>query len=50
MSTARIDRHLPHKEAEVALVFGGDDPGTSGPLTYGQLHHEVCLMANVLKG
>jgi acetyl-CoA synthetase len=44
-----IDRHLPHKKDEVALVFEGDDPGTSDTLTYGQLHEEVCRMANVLK-
>jgi acetyl-CoA synthetase len=44
-----IDRHLPHRKDDVALVFEGDDPGTSSTLTYGQLHDEVCRMANVLK-
>ena len=44
-----IDRHLPAKKDDVALVFEGDEPGTSSALTYGQLHEEVCRMANVLK-
>uniref|UniRef100_B0T280 Acetyl-coenzyme A synthetase n=1 Tax=Caulobacter sp. (strain K31) TaxID=366602 RepID=B0T280_CAUSK len=44
-----IDRHLPHRKDEVALIFEGDEPGVSSTLTYGQLHEEVCRMANVLK-
>jgi acetyl-CoA synthetase len=44
-----IDRHLPHKKDEVALVFEGDEPDVSSSMTYGQLHDEVCRMANVLK-
>lgn len=44
-----LDRHLPAKKDDVALIFEGDEPGTSSTLTYGQLHEEVCRMANVLK-
>jgi len=44
-----LDRHLPHRKDEVALIFEGDEPGVSSTLTYGQLHEEVCRMANVLK-
>ena len=44
-----IDRHLPARENEVALIWEGDDPGDSKTITYGQLHEEVCRMANVLK-
>ena len=44
-----LDRHLPHRKDEVALIFEGDEPGVSSTLTYGQLHEQVCRMANVLK-
>ncbi len=44
-----LDRHLPHRKDEVALIFEGDEPGVSFKLTYGELHEQVCRMANVLK-
>ncbi len=44
-----IDRHLPQRKDDVALVFEGDDPGVSFKVTYGELHEQVCRMANVLK-
>ncbi|KQZ02860.1 acetyl-coenzyme A synthetase [Caulobacter sp. Root1455] len=44
-----LDRHLPHRKDDVALVFEGDDPGHSFKVTYGELHAQVCKMANVLK-
>lgn len=44
-----IDRHLPHRKDEVALIFEGDEPGHSHNVTYGELHQQVCRMANVLK-
>ena len=44
-----IDRHLPHKANDVAIVFEGDDPSVSRNITYGELHAEVCRFANVLK-
>jgi acetyl-CoA synthetase len=44
-----IDRHLPHRKDDAALVFEGDDPGVSFKVTYGELHEQVCRMANVLK-
>jgi acetyl-CoA synthetase len=43
-----IDRHLPHKANDVAIVFEGDDPSVSRNITYGELHAEVCRFANVL--
>jgi acetyl-CoA synthetase len=45
-----IDRHLPHKAKDTAIIFEGDDPGTSRHITYQELHDETCRMANVLKG
>jgi acetyl-CoA synthetase len=44
-----LDRHLPHRQDEVALIFEGDEPGHSHTVTYGQLHEQVCRMANVLR-
>ncbi len=44
-----LDRHLPHRKDEVALIFEGDEPDTSFKITYGELHKQVCQMANVLK-
>jgi acetyl-CoA synthetase len=44
-----LDRHLPQRKDEVALVFEGDEPDVSFKVTYGELHEQVCRMANVLK-
>ena len=44
-----IDRHLPHRENDVAIIWEGDEPTDSEHVTYGQLHDRVCRMANVLK-
>ena len=51
-----LDRHLGTATAnKAALIWEGEPaaPGIPGELrtyTYKQLHHEVCLFANVLKG
>jgi acetyl-CoA synthetase len=44
-----LDRHLPARKDEVAIVWEGDEPDESRKITYGELHAEVCRMANVLK-
>ena len=44
-----IDRHLPAKADDVALIWEGDDPKDSRHITYGELHGFVCRLANVLK-
>ena len=44
-----IDRHLPHRANDVALIWEGDDPAASRKITYAELHDEVCRFANVLK-
>jgi len=44
-----IDRHLPHRAEQVAFIWESDDGSISDQITYGQLHSEVCRMANVLK-
>ena len=44
-----IDRHLPQRANQTAIIWESDDPALSKHITYGQLHEEVCLFANVLK-
>jgi len=44
-----IDRHLPARKDEVAILWEGDEPTDSEAVTFGQLHERVCRLANVLK-
>ncbi|HEY2753482.1 acetate--CoA ligase [Phenylobacterium sp.] len=44
-----IDRHLPERADQAALIWESDDGASSDIITYGQLHAEVCRMANLLK-
>ncbi|MEM9262465.1 MAG: acetate--CoA ligase [Pseudomonadota bacterium] len=44
-----VDRHLPEKANDVAIIWEGDDPSEDKAITYGELHEEVCRMANVLR-
>jgi len=44
-----VDRHLPKKQDQVAIVWEGDEVGTSRSITYKELHVEVCRIANALK-
>ena len=44
-----IDRHLPRREHQTAIIWESDDGSISDEITYGQLLDEVCRMANVLK-
>lgn len=44
-----VDRHLPEKENDVALIWESDDPNTDKKITYRELHDEVCKLANALK-
>src|SRR5471030_1366703 len=44
-----IDRHLPKRANQTAIIWEGDDPKDSKHITYQELHGEVCRLANVLK-
>ena len=44
-----LDRHLAERGDQVAIIWEGDDAGQQRQLTYGELHGEVCRMANALK-
>jgi acetyl-CoA synthetase len=45
-----LDRHLPARGNQVAIIWEGDDPAHDARITYRELYHAVCRMANVLKG
>ena len=44
-----LDRHLPHRADDIAIIWEGDDPADSRKITYAEAHAETCRMANVLK-
>ncbi|MCC6529160.1 MAG: acetate--CoA ligase [Pseudomonadales bacterium] len=44
-----IDRHLPQRADQVAILWEGDDPADSKKITYQELHQQVCRLANLLK-
>jgi acetyl-CoA synthetase len=43
-----IDRHLPEKAQQTAIIFEPDTPGESQHISYQALYEQVCRMANVL--
>jgi acetyl-CoA synthetase len=45
-----VDRHLPTRADQVAIIWEGDDIAASAKITYRELHEKVCRFANVLKG
>ena len=44
-----LDRHLPERSDQVAIIWEGDDPNSSKSITYSQLHEKVCKFSNGLK-
>ncbi|MEO1242125.1 MAG: acetate--CoA ligase [Pseudomonadota bacterium] len=44
-----LDRHLPERADDVAIIWEGDDPATDKKITYAEAFEETCRMANVLK-
>jgi acetyl-CoA synthetase len=44
-----LDRHLPTKANQTAIIWEGDNPENDKKITYAQLHEQVCKFANVLK-
>ena len=44
-----IDRHLPKRANQTAIIWEGDDPSKSAHITYAELARRVGLFANVLK-
>ncbi|MGI6244822.1 MAG: acetate--CoA ligase [Pseudochelatococcus sp.] len=44
-----IDRHLPHRANQTAIIWEGDNPSESRHITYQELHDRVAELANVLR-
>ena len=44
-----VDRHLPEKANDIALIWEGDDPNDSLHITYVTLQSEVSKLSNALK-
>ncbi len=44
-----IDRHLPERGDQTAIIWEGDDPASSKHITYRDLHEAVGRLANGLK-
>jgi acetyl-CoA synthetase len=44
-----VDRHLPHRANQVAIIWEADDPAIDKKITYRELYDKVCRLANVLK-
>ena len=44
-----IDRHLPDRAEQTALIWEGDDPNDTQKISYQQLSDEVCRLANALR-
>ncbi|WP_018693781.1 acetate--CoA ligase [Algicola sagamiensis] len=44
-----VDRHLPTRANQTAIIWQGDEPGNVQHITYLELHHKVCQFANALK-
>lgn len=44
-----LDRHLESRGEQTAILYEGDEPGSSRHITYRELHEETCKFANALK-
>jgi acetyl-CoA synthetase len=44
-----VDRHLPLRAEQTAIIWEGDDPNESRHITYAELHDNVCRLANVMQ-
>ena len=44
-----IDRHLPHRGRQTAIIWEGDDPSDDLQITYQELYEHVCQLANGLR-
>ncbi len=44
-----VDRHLPRRAAQTALIWEGDEPGQDQTISYQKLYEEVTRLANALR-
>jgi len=43
-----VDRHLATRGEQTAIIWAGDEPGVYRHISYRELKHQVCRLANVL--
>lgn len=44
-----LDRHLPERANDTAIIWEADDPEVDRKISYGELHEQVSRLANALK-
>ena len=44
-----LDRHLPSKKDDLAIIWEGDDPNDDKKITFGEAHEQVCKLSNAMK-
>ena len=44
-----IDRHLPARANQTAIIWEGDDPSEAQFISYQELHDQVCRLGNALR-
>lgn len=44
-----IDKHLPKRANQTAIIWEGDEPSDTKEITYSELHKHVCRFSNILK-
>jgi len=44
-----LDRHLPERANDTAIIWEGDDPKADKKITFAEAFEETCRMANLLK-
>ena len=44
-----LDRHLPQRANQIAIIWEGDDPDSSQSVTYKELHEMVCKFSNGMR-
>ena len=49
VTTNCIDRHLPDRANQTAIIWEGDDPTDDKKITYQELHDNVARLGNVLR-
>ena len=44
-----IDRHLPERAEQTAIIWEGDEPSDDTRISYQELYERVCQLANGLR-
>eukprot|EP01041_Mallomonas_annulata_P004796 gene4796-9562_t len=44
-----VDKHLPNKADQIAIIWEADEPGQGKSITYAELSRQICRIANIMK-